>query len=97
MKSPPKSSRRGSGCSRKNLRAIARGKLRRRIRRLVQTLDLVEAAIIGVREAPGRTNRSNILDDLEGAIRTFRTDAEYATLAFLPSRRPRPISAPRHE
>jgi len=94
MKPPPRTSMNESSESGKNLRAIARDKLRRRIRRLLQTLDLVDAAIIGVREAPGRTNRSNILDDLEGAVRTFRKDAEYATLAFLPSKRPEPISAP---
>ena len=94
MKPLKESSTNGSARSRKNLRAIARGKLRRRIGRLHQILDLVEAAIEGVREAPGRTNRPNILDDLEGAIRTFRKDAESATLTFLPPKRPGPIPAP---
>ena len=84
-----------SGCAQKMLRASARGKLRRRMRRLHYTLDLVEAAITGVREAPGRTNRSQILDDLERAIRTFRRNAEAATLTILPPEKPGSISAPR--
>jgi hypothetical protein len=61
---------------------------------LQRILDLVEAAIAGVREAPGRTNRPQILDDLEGAIRTFRRDAESATLTILPLRKPGSVSAP---
>jgi hypothetical protein len=94
MKPPPKFSKIGSGSSRKDSRAIARGKLRRRIRRLQQMLDLVEAAIAGVREAPGRTNQPQILNDLEGAIRSFRRGAESATLTILPPKKPGSLSAP---
>ena len=56
-------------------------------------LDLVEAAIADVREAPGRTNRSQILDDLERAIRTFRGDSEAATLTILSPKTSESISA----
>jgi hypothetical protein len=57
-------------------------------------LDLVEAAIAGVREAPGRTNRPQMLDDLESAIRTFRRDTESAALTIPPLEKPESASAP---
>ncbi|HEX8443808.1 MAG TPA: hypothetical protein VF631_09195 [Allosphingosinicella sp.] len=59
----------------KNPRASARGRLRRRIDWLQHALSQVEIAIQGVREAPGRTNRPDKLDQLEKAIADFRANA----------------------
>jgi hypothetical protein len=56
----------------KNPRTSARAKLRRRILWLSRSLEEVESAVAEVRDAPGRTNKRNELDELIDAIGAFR-------------------------
>lgn len=63
----------------KNPRTSARAKLRRRVIWLSRSLDEVESAVAEVRNAPGRTNKQNELDELLDAIIAFRSAVNLPT------------------